>query len=65
MARHVHDITAGDLANLIDAICELIAAIFDVDAGFGVRDVPAVYIGDAGHCLHSYSNVPKTMRIGD
>ena len=37
MARHVHDEAARHLADLVDAVGELIAAILDMHGGVGVR----------------------------
>ena len=42
-------IAARHLADLIDAVGELVAAILDVHRGVGVRDVAAVHIGNARH----------------
>ena len=38
-----------DLADLIDAIGKLIAAVLDMDRGFAIRPIAAVDIGDAQH----------------
>jgi hypothetical protein len=40
---------AGDRDDLIDAVAELIAAVFDVNGRLALRPVPAADIGDAGH----------------
>jgi hypothetical protein len=37
------------LADLIDRVGELKAAVFHVDGGFGVRQIAAVDVDDAGH----------------
>jgi len=39
----------ADLADLVDAIGELVAAILDMDGGIGVTDIAAVDIGEARH----------------
>ena len=49
MARHVDDEAAGHLADLVDAIGELVAAILDMHTGIGVSDVAPVHIGNARH----------------
>ena len=49
MPALVDQVTAPHLADFIDAVGELIAAVLDVDARGGERNVAAVDIGDAGH----------------
>ena len=40
---------AAHLADFIDAVGELIAAVLDMDFGLAERQIAAVYVGDAGH----------------
>ncbi len=47
MTRRVDQPAVADLADLIDAVGELIAAILDVDAGVARRQIAAVDIGNA------------------
>ena len=47
VAPLVDDAAVPDLADLVDAVGELIAAILDVDRGLPQRQVAAVHIGDA------------------
>ena len=49
VAALVDQLAAPHLADFIDAVGELIAAILDVDARMRERQVAAVDIGDAGH----------------
>jgi hypothetical protein len=47
MAPLINELPSPYLAHLVDAIGELIAAVFDVHLRGVVRNVAAVYIGDA------------------
>jgi dihydroxyacetone kinase len=49
VARHVDNLAASDLADLVNAIGKLIATVFDIDAGVPHVAVLAVHIGNAGH----------------
>jgi len=49
VARHVDDMAARHLADLIDAIGELVAPVLDMDAGLRMDDVAPVDIGNARH----------------
>ena len=45
----VDEAPAPHLADFIDAVGELIAAILDMDLGVAHRQIAAVDVGDAGH----------------
>src|SRR5207253_2203069 len=49
VARLVDEAPAEHLANLVDAVAELVAAVLHVDAGIGERVIAAVHIGDTAH----------------
>ena len=49
MAGHVHDMPAPDFTDFIDAVGELIAAVFDMDSGILVRNILAIDVSDAAH----------------
>ena len=51
MARHVYDIAPRHLADFVDTVGELVAAVFDMDTGLGMGDVAPVDIGNARHGL--------------
>jgi hypothetical protein len=45
--RRIDELAAPHLAHFVDAVGELIAAILDMNAGFAMRHVAAVDIGNA------------------
>ena len=47
--RLVDEAAVAHLADLVDGVGELEAAVLDVDGGFGVRQIAAVDVDDAGH----------------
>src|SRR6185437_11045542 len=49
VAPLVDQTPAPYLANLVDAVGKLVAAVLDRDARFGVRQIAAVHICNAGH----------------
>ena len=52
VAALVDQAAAPHLADFVDAVGELVAAVLDMDAGVRERQIAAVDIGDAGHrCL--------------
>ena len=49
VAALVDQAAAPHLADFVDAVGELVAAILDMDHGVAQRQIAAVDIGDAGH----------------
>jgi hypothetical protein len=49
MPGQIDDVAETDLANLIDAVGELIAAVLNMHGGIGVADIASVDIGNARH----------------
>jgi hypothetical protein len=44
----IDDAATPYLADLVDAVGELVAAVFDMDRGVAARNIPAVDVGNAG-----------------
>ena len=51
VAPLVDEAAVPHLADFIDAVGELIAAVLDMDRGVAHRQIAAVDVGDAGHWL--------------
>ena len=61
VAPLVDQAAAPHLADFIDAVGELIAAILDVDLGVAERQIAAVDVSDAGHRVSQSSNHPRRL----
>jgi len=64
VAAFVDQPTLADLADLVDAVGELIAAVLDVDRRRRERTIAAVDIGDAGHQRAGCKDRSEGWRVG-
>jgi hypothetical protein len=64
MAALVDETPFPHLTNFVNAVAELIAAIFDVHGGRAHRQVATIYVGYAGHQRSGIGDKASVIRNG-